>query len=150
VLGRDGAHAYGFTIALRYLSGRWQVSYLNPPDVYTITATRSRRPPAPPALRRTAAAFALAYAAYREGTRPSPPAGSATLAQQIASGRDPLAHIPPSHAAPRLVSVQVGPPAEGAAAASATLTDRGAKLRFDFDLEQVVAGWQAWGFPEAG
>ena len=39
VLGRDRAHGYGFTIEFRYLSGRWQVEYLIPPDIYTIIAT---------------------------------------------------------------------------------------------------------------
>lgn len=147
---RDRAHAYGFTLVLRYLSGRWQVVYLVPPDVQTITATAHPQPAAPKALRRIAGAFALAYAGYREGTRPSPPAGSPTIAQQIAGGRDPLARIAPSHAAPKLVSVQVGPAVEGAAAASVVLTDRGRKLRVAFDLQQSGGRWLAWGFPEAG
>lgn len=150
VLGRDGAHAYGFTVEFRYLGGRWQAVYLIPPDVYTVTATPHGQPAAPEALSRTAAAFALAYAAYREGTRPSPPAGSPTIEQQIAARRDPLGAIAPSHVAPRLVSVHLGPAVEGAASASAVLSDRGRKLRFAFDLQQSAGGWQAWGFPEAG
>lgn len=149
-LGRDRAHGYGFTIEMRYLSGRWQVSYLIPPDVYTITATRHRPPATPTALKEAASSFALAYAAYREGARRSPPAGSPTIVQQIAAGRDPLAHIAPSHTAPRLVSVQVGQPVEGAVAASAVLTDHGRKLRFGFDLQQSAGRWSPWGFPEAG
>ncbi len=150
VQARDQAHAYGFTIVLRYLSGHWQVVYLVPPDVGTITATAHPQPAAPKALRGIAAAFALAYAAYREGTRPSPPEGSSTIAEQIAGGRDPLARIVPSHVAPRLVSVGVGPAVEGAAAASVLLIDRGRKLRVAFDLEQSGGRWLAWGFPEAG
>ena len=150
VLGRDEAHAYGFTIEFRYLSGRWQAVYLIPPDVYTISATQHGQPAAPEALWRTAAAFALAYAAYREGTRPYPPGGSLTIEQQITASRDPLATVTPSHVAPRLVSVHLGPAVEGAASASAVLSDRGRRVKFAFDLRQSAGGWQAWGFPEAG
>ena len=150
VLGRDGAHTYGFSFGLGYLSGRWQVVSLVPPDVYTIVATRYRQPAAPQTLRRAAAEFALGYAAYREGTRPSPPGGSPTIARQIAAGRDPLASAVPSHVEPRLVSVALGPVVSGTAAASAVLTDRGRKLRFVFDLEQSTGRWLPLGFPEAG
>lgn len=149
-LGRDQAHTYGFQIQLRYLSGHWQVVYLAPPDVYTIAATPYHQPAAPEALRRAAAAFALAYVSYREGTRQSPPAGSSTIARQIAARQDPLASTVPSHTEPRLMSVAFGPVVGGTAAASATLSDRGRKLQFDFDLRQAAAGWQAWGFAEAG
>lgn len=150
LLGRDGAHTYGFTIELRYLGGHWQVVYLIPPDIQTITAAPHPQPAAPQSLRRAAASFALAYAAYREGTRPSPPAGSPTIEQQIAARRDPLATLAPSHVAPRLVSVRLGPAVDGAASASAVLSDRGRKVRFAYDLQQSAGGWQAWGFPEAG
>jgi hypothetical protein len=150
VLGRDGAHAYGFTVELRYLNGRWQVVYLIPPDVYTISATPHGQPAPPERLQRTAAAFALAYVAYREGTQPSPPPGLPTIEQQIAARRDPLGAVAPSHVAPRLVSVLLGPAVDGAASASAVLSDGGRKLRFAFDLKQSAGGWQAWGFPEGG
>jgi len=150
VVGRDRAHRFGFPLELRYLRGRWQVVYMIPPDVYTITATPYRQPAAPQPLRQAAAVFALDYAEYREGTRPSPPAGSSTVAQQIAARRDPLAGTVPSHVEPRVVSVTFGPVVGGTAAANATLTDRGRKLRFGFDLRQAAGGWQAWGFPEAG
>ncbi len=150
VLGRDRAHRYGFTLALRYLSGRWQVAYLIPPDIDTVTATLYRQPAAPPALSRAADAFALGYAAYREGARPSPPAGASTIAQQITAGRDPLASTKASHVPPRLESVALGPVVDGTAAASATLTDHGQKVQFDFDMRRASTGWQAWGFPESG
>ena len=94
--------------------------------------------------------FALGYAAYREGTRPSAPAGASTIAQQIAARHDPLASTVPSHVQPRLESVALGPVVDGTAAASATLSDLGEKVQFDFDLRQAAAGWQAWGFPESG
>jgi hypothetical protein len=149
-VGRDRAHAYGFSLALRYVSGRWSVVYLVPPDVPTIVARRSA-PPAPAAgLERAAADFALAYAGYREGVRREPPAGLSTVMQQIAAGRDPLASIAPSHVAPRLVSVQIGPAVDGAASASAVLSDRGRRLQFDFDLGQSGGQWLPAGFPEAG
>lgn len=148
-VGRDDAHRYPFSLALSYVNGRWVVVYLLPPDVVTILAHRARPPAPPPALQRAAIDFALAYASYREGVRRAPPAGLSTLAQQIAGGRDPLAHIVPSHTAPRLVSVHVGPAVEGAAAASAVLTDGGRKLRFVFDLQQSAGRWQPLGFPEA-
>lgn len=149
-LGRDSAHGYGFTIEFRYLSGGWQVEYLIPPDIYTIIATPQRQPAAPQALRQAAAVFALDYAAYREGTRSSAPVGSAAIAQQIAARHDPLASTVPNHVQPRLQSVALGPVVNGTAVASATFSDRGAKVKFDFDLRQAGAGWQAWGFPETG
>jgi hypothetical protein len=149
-LGRDRAHTYPFSLVLSYLSGRWVVAYLVPPDVATIAAERSAPPTAPAGLERAAARFALAYAAYREGSRATPPAGLSTMTQQIAARRDPLASIGPTHVSPRLVSVRLGPATGGAAAASATLSDRGHRLRFDFDLRQTAGGWRAWGFPEAG
>lgn len=149
-LGRDGAHTYGFTLDLRFANGEWQVSYLVAPDVYTITAAPYRRPVAPRTLRTAASTFALAYGAFREGARSAPPAGASTIEEQIAAGRDPLAGTAPSHAEPRLVAVAFGPAVGGVASATATLTDQGQKLQFDFDLREVAGGWQAWGFPEAG
>jgi hypothetical protein len=148
-VGRDQKHAYGASLVLRYVGGRWAVVYMVPPDVPTITAVGPPRPAPPPALERAATTFALAYGAYREGARRAPPAGSATMTQQIATGRDPLASIAPSHVGPRLVSIQIGPAVQGAASASAVLSDHGHRLRFDFDLEQSGAQWQAMGFPEA-
>jgi len=148
--GRDRAHTYGFSLALRYVSGRWTAVYLVPPDVPTITAKRAAPPATPPGLERAAADFALDYAAYREGVRRAPPTGAPTVMQQIAARSDPLASAAPSHVPPRLVSVQVGPAVDGAASASAVLSDHGRRLRFDFDLAQSGGRWLASGFPEAG
>lgn len=150
VIGRDRAHAYGVSIVLRYANGQWAVVYMLPPDVPTISAKGPPRPPPPAALERAAKSFALAYGAYREGARPTPPAGSTTITQQIAAGRDPLASITPSHVSPHLVSVQLGPAVKGEASASAVLSDRGRRIRFDFDLAQSGDRWLAMGFPEAG
>lgn len=150
VVGRDRAHAYPISLVLRYVAGRWAVVYMVPPDVPTITAKRVAPPATPPALERAAMGFALAYAAYREGARSAPPAGSSTMTQQIAAGRDPLVSIAPSHVPPHLVSVQLGPAVGGAASASAVLSDHGRRLRFNFDLEQSGGQWLAMGFPEAG
>lgn len=149
VVGRDQRHSYSIEIDIRFLGGRWEVTYIVPPDLTTVLAPPARVPSAPGSLRLAAARFAVAYVDYREGATGTLPASLPAMRSQIKSGQDPLAATTPSHSPARLVSLAVGPVADGAVAARAVVADAGAPLPVEFDLERTAAGWQAWGFPEA-
>lgn len=148
MLDRDRTHSFDFEISLRYVSGRWQVTYLVPPDLSTLLATRTPAAPTPPAVRLAAEHFAVAYGDYREGSTRTPPAGAPQVVSEIATGQDPLAGTTPTHSHAAVVSIAFGPVARGAVSATAVLKVAGKRLRFGFDLEQSGGRWQALGFPE--
>lgn len=150
VLDRDRANSYDFPIDLRYVQNAWQVVYLIPPDVTTIAARRQPTPAVPAAIKLAAERFALAYAGYRDGATHRPPSGLETIARQIAAGQDPLARAAKTGARPQPVSIAFGPVAGNVVAATAVLSEKNKRLRFDFDLERTGGAWHAWGFPEAG
>ena len=148
VVGRDQRHQYSFEIDIHFVDGRWQVVYIVPPDLDTILARPAPAPAVPPALRLAATRFAVAYVDYREGATHTLPAALPAMRRQIQTGQDPLVATTPTHAPGRLVSLALGPVAQGAVAARAVVLDAGAQVPVEFDLEQTAAGWQAWGFPE--
>ena len=148
VVGRDQHHEYSFEIDIRFVEGRWQVVDIVPPDLDTILARPAHVPAPPSALRLAASRFATQYVDYREGATHTLPAALPAMRRQIQTGQDPLVATTPTHAPARLASLVIGPVADGAVAARATLVDAGAQLPVEFDLEQTAGGWQAWGFPE--
>ena len=149
VVGRDERHGYSFEIDISFVGGRWQVTYIVPPDLATILATPARPPASPRALALVAGRFAVAYVDYREGSDSALPASLPLMRSQIGRGQDPLADITPTHARSRLVSLALGPIVRGDVAAHAVVASAGTRLTVEFDLKRTSMGWAAWGFPEA-
>jgi hypothetical protein len=149
VVGRDERHGYSFEIDISFLGGRWQVTYIVPPDLATVLAPPARPPASPRALVAAAGRFAVAYVDYREGSGSALPASLPLMRSQIDTGRDPLAATTPTHARGRLVSLTLGPIVRGDVAAHAVVASAASRLIVEFDLKRTSGGWAAWGFPEA-
>jgi hypothetical protein len=143
---RDAKRSYPFNLGLAYGGGRWRVVYLVPPDLGTIDASPAR-PRASHPLLAAATRFALAYAAYRAKLTHSLPPGLPTIIGQIRTGSDPLQQTPLAAAQPHLLSLAVGPPGGGFAAATAAISAGSGTARFSFNLQQTRGAWHAWSFP---
>lgn len=142
----DRRHALQAALTLSYSDGRWEVSYLIPPDLSTLYAQAAAPPPISPAVRRAASNFTLAYVDYREHVRHRPPAGLPLIQRQIAAGQDPLAGLAPTKGPARLDSINALP--QGSlTSVEAVASDHGRRIDFQFILERAGGHWQAWQFP---
>ncbi len=146
---RDGRRSLPTAISLSRRAGTWEVVGIVPPDFSELDA-RPKIPPAPSAAQTAASSFALAYVDYREGVRHSPPVGQPLIAGQIARGQDPLAHIAPTHTAPQLDKLQLGPVTNGMVSATARLSDRGSSITVLFTLQKGGGSWTASQFIVSG
>lgn len=148
LIAGDRRHTLQAVFTLAYLGGRWQVTYLVPPDLSTLLAP----PPPPgvvsPAAHRAAVRFALAYTALRDGAARRAPGGLPQIRQQIATGKDPLAGIPATRSVPRLVSLRAL--GQGTLTSVAVVVATGSRHRsFGFILQRGAGGWQVWQFPQS-
>lgn len=142
----DRRHALQAALTLSYADGRWEVSYLVPPDLSTLYAQAAAPPPISPAVRRAASNFTLAYVDYREhATRRLPP-GLPFIRRQIAAGQDPLAGLTPTKERARLESIH-GLPQGSLTSVEAVASDHGRRIDFQFILERAGGLWEPWQFP---
>jgi hypothetical protein len=146
---RDGRRFLPTTITLSRRGGAWLVVGLIPPDFSELDSP-PKVPPAPSAAQTAASNFVLAYVDYREGVRHAPPSGLPLIAQEIAGGHDPLAHLTATHQAASLDSLKLGPVTNGSVAATAQLSDGGASLAVLFILQKEGGLWQASQFIVSG
>ena len=141
--------SYPFAVQLLREQHGWEIAQVQPADLSVDDKTR---PPIgvaiPPAARRAARRFALAYAAYRVGVAPLPPGMSAAAAMAVRQGQDSLSGVRLGVAAPRLVSLTFGALNEGEFAVTATVRFGVGDQQFSLlmQLQEQTGGWSCAAF----
>lgn len=146
---RDGRRYLPVMIALSRRGGTWLVVGLVPPDFSELDPL-PKIPRAPSAAYTAASNFVLAYADYRAGERPRPPAAGSLIDKEIASGQDPLARTPATHTPARLDSLQLGPVTNGTVSATAQMHEAGSSLTVLFTMQKEGGLWTASQFILSG
>lgn len=141
-----GPHSLQAAMSLTYVSGRWEISSLVPPDVDTVFSSPAPKIQVPAAIQSSARAFALAYADYRTGATAAVPPGLVFIRRQIAAKQDPLAGTAQTGAHARMIQVAALP--QGTlTAVDAVAEAAGHRLSFSFNLQLTSGHWQASEFP---